>query len=356
MAVARAEIGIWATSTTVAVTPSTPLATGRRSRTSSRSWRTRGSAVVIRGPERLPRGRVSTCPATSPTPAAPRPAGLGLRIEDAHADELAVLHRDHVRDHGLDGCAACSARPVVAGDGNHSTSPESRFMFAPGEKLEPAHHDLHVLLRHRLLRQPDGFEGVRGIEVGPRSNDAASFQLVDDGELQLHRHPASLAGRPLPQQADNAIIARVDQLLYLQRPTVEVLGPHAHELDEPITTAIARGRPGDLGRRYPLGVLTDCSRIETGTKLAALHPRQERFEQPPRHLHVLLRHRPPSIPFDLGSANGERGPPRREGRRQSAARSSWTTLSATRARRWRSRRASRSTSWPRDSATRRRRS
>src|SRR5215207_2696541 len=34
-------------------------------------------------------------------------------------------------------------------------------------RLDAALHHLHVLLRHRLLRQPGGFEGVRSVAIEP---------------------------------------------------------------------------------------------------------------------------------------------------------------------------------------------
>jgi hypothetical protein len=48
-------------------------------------------------------------------------------MPNAHADELAVLHREHVRDETLDGHAACSAGPAVAGDPNHVASGVDRL-------------------------------------------------------------------------------------------------------------------------------------------------------------------------------------------------------------------------------------
>jgi hypothetical protein len=38
--------------------------------------------------------------------------------------------------------------------------PEYRFHVALGEGVEEVTYDLHVLLRHRLLPQPHGFEGL----------------------------------------------------------------------------------------------------------------------------------------------------------------------------------------------------
>ena len=38
--------------------------------------------------------------------------------------------------------------------------PQHAVDVASGEGIEGVAHDLHVLLRHRLLRQPGGFEGL----------------------------------------------------------------------------------------------------------------------------------------------------------------------------------------------------
>jgi hypothetical protein len=77
-----------------------------------------------------------------------------------------------------------------------------------------------------------------------------------------------------------------------------------------------------LPRREPLApkgpdtIVADVDRIEA--KLGGGHPRRNRRARAPRkathQLDVLLRHRPPSISFDLRSANGEpvAEPPRRK--------------------------------------------
>jgi len=42
-----------------------------------------------------------------------------------------------------------------------------------GERGETTPHDLHVLLRHRLLRQPGGFEGLSLLLVEREANGLA---------------------------------------------------------------------------------------------------------------------------------------------------------------------------------------
>src|SRR5215208_4478101 len=46
--------------------------------------------------------------------------------------------------------------------------------------LDRAHH-LDVLLRHRLLPQPDGFEGLAGFLIEPDSGDTAAANLENKG-------------------------------------------------------------------------------------------------------------------------------------------------------------------------------
>jgi hypothetical protein len=50
--------------------------------------------------------------------------------------------------------------------------PRFSFERATGA-LEVAPHDLHVLLRHRLLPKPGGFEGVLGIAADPNPDQLA---------------------------------------------------------------------------------------------------------------------------------------------------------------------------------------
>src|SRR5438552_16213838 len=61
--------------------------------------------------------------------------------------------------------------------------------------LDRAPHDLHVLLRHRLLRQPHGFEGFTAVQVAHRINDHAVLE-TEYVKGALLRYHASLRASP----------------------------------------------------------------------------------------------------------------------------------------------------------------
>ena len=55
-------------------------------------------------------------------------------------------------------------------------------------------HDLHVLLRHRLLLQAEVGEGVRAVHVDDVPDDLAVADLVKRGDLPLSRIKLDAAG------------------------------------------------------------------------------------------------------------------------------------------------------------------
>ena len=61
------------------------------------------------------------------------------------------------------------------------------------DRREECLGDLHVLLRHRLLRQPGGFEGVPWIEIGPDRDRLAVPDLGHEGQGRLRFGAAGLA-------------------------------------------------------------------------------------------------------------------------------------------------------------------
>jgi hypothetical protein len=95
-------------------------------------------------------------------------------------------------------------------------------------------------------------------------------------------------------QRDNALTRGVDQPLVLDRPTLEILGPDAPELDEaiapPITLSSRKAR-----KRSPLEIGSKEPRIKHCAGITTLKPVLKGLEQPANNLDVLLRHRPRSI-------------------------------------------------------------
>ena len=54
------------------------------------------------------------------------------------------------------------------------------------ERFKILAHDLHVLLRHRLLLQAHGFEGVGRLTVQPHFDNAAIANCENDGRVRVH--------------------------------------------------------------------------------------------------------------------------------------------------------------------------
>src|SRR4051794_19687780 len=154
-----------------------------------------------------------------------------------------------------------------------------------------------VLLRHRLLAQPGGFEGLGGVEEVLHPDDPAVLKLMKHRHMHLDCRPARLSGRVLVEHGENAVIARVDQALQVDGP-VEILRPCAHELDETITPSID-GPEADGGVwiwiRYPFGIGCDEFGVEDRAWIAPRQASLELVDRSPHNLHVLLRHRLRSI-------------------------------------------------------------
>src|SRR5829696_545972 len=60
--------------------------------------------------------------------------------------------------------------------------------------IQPA-QPLHILLRHRLLPQPDGFEGLVAVEVGQSASNLAVFDLKHWEHADTQRDVAPAAAR-----------------------------------------------------------------------------------------------------------------------------------------------------------------
>src|SRR5262249_21295612 len=89
-----------------------------------------------------------------------------------------------------------------------------------------AAHKLHVLLRHRLLRQPGGFEGFLGIKVGPNPNplpvpssDEPGHGRIDLdttlGAMRMHATECkqSLSEVRASRELETKVVERFEQVL-----------------------------------------------------------------------------------------------------------------------------------------------
>src|SRR5215203_3497070 len=111
---------------------------------------------------------------------------------------------------------------------------------------------LHVLLRHRLLPQPDGVEGGGAIQVVVGFDDESVSQPVHDSEgLRIRR----IAGGVLPDGAnagDETAIAQVDQVIYAHLERSHQLDEALHALERrgttPIDTSVGPAGPLSIDR------------------------------------------------------------------------------------------------------------
>ena len=152
-------------------------------------------------------------------------------------------------------------------------------------------HDLHVLLRHRLLREADGFESLGTVRVLL----AASCPFPTDEPYlpTLHSHFNSAASAPSVQDgADEHIVARVQEL---RRDDVEVVSGFRPALEVAAQAVVPMDRSTFLVRQVLEFLMAERQ-----------HPFYPCVFQPskdrPNDFHVLLRHRQRSIPHAQESA------------------------------------------------------
>ena len=105
-------------------------------------------------------------------------------------------------------------RPSPAGDESQTTSPDRSSPPPPRHpavaRLEQAGErfdELHVLLRHRLLRQPHGLEGFGAVEVCLDADYLTLSNGVDPARRHIELGAASLAA-PGDVQAGKDIVGR----------------------------------------------------------------------------------------------------------------------------------------------------
>src|SRR5829696_12435 len=151
-----------------------------------------------------------------------------------------------------------------------------------------APHDLHVLLRHRLLRKPGRFEGLRPVDVAHAFNAPTAFEREEMRNRHVHLDPAGPADRAGMEECDDAV-AYVEEVLGLVSEGRPLLGERSQVLADagvtPNWLASERGQvrmPLDLRVTFP----------DDGLYVSAVAS----VVQPPSRFHVLLRHHPPSIP------------------------------------------------------------
>ena len=151
--------------------------------------------------------------------------------------------------------------------------------------LVPASDDFDVRVRHRLLRQPDGFEGLPAVsEHIP--NDPRVAKREDGPYLRIHIRPAGSAPTLNPRKHDD-VLARIDALVDPGRECLEgVREP------EPSTEGLA---PDSLRARVreSRGAENDFATVSEEPSSPAPVASLPMFEDVVYDLHVLLGHRLP---------------------------------------------------------------
>ena len=147
-----------------------------------------------------------------------------------------------------------------------------------------------------LLPQPGGFEGLVAIYIEPPQRDQALLHRVDDGVTHIDPIVAAAQLAALMKRRHDLVRSGVKELLRAVVPIVKRLDPGGSPLKELIESVkLVSSHDGfwsvasfkDHIRREEL-----VKRVNVGKALVDLDPSVETL---PHDLHVLLRHRPPSI-------------------------------------------------------------
>ena len=155
------------------------------------------------------------------------------------------------------------------------------------EGLQGTAHDLHVLLRHRLLPQPGGFEGLGLSPVIAPPDAFPPTPLGDIPEQYLERRVASCAATAKSHGCERQV-SKVAHRDHFDREVGENVDYARVPAADSIVSAI-RCPPS----RPPLG---RPRRQRPSVPETTQVPSVEGVKGLVSQLHVLLRHRPPSIP------------------------------------------------------------
>src|SRR5262245_9465087 len=154
------------------------------------------------------------------------------------------------------------------------------------EALQVSADDLDVLLRHRLLRQPVGFEGF-GAFVEDLHPDVCAFpKRIHDPPAALHRDLTTGRTSPLEDFVDD-LVARIDEVGGFDRMPNEGLDPRREPLLRrlpAVDTCV-----WDVGAGHEHEVVSDV--VQPAAEISLGCPVENRSHC----LDVLLRHRPRSI-------------------------------------------------------------
>src|SRR5207245_9974997 len=133
---------------------------------------------------------------------------------------------------------------------------------------------LHVLLRHRLLRQPGCFEGLCSFWVEPPTQELPVPELEQVPEPALNPHPAALAATVV-QDADEHHVTRFGELLGGVVDLLPGLCPLSHPIENLRVSPVRAARLNQTRRQPKLSCgVTEvyhgfraslCERLEAAT-------------------------------------------------------------------------------------------
>jgi hypothetical protein len=155
-----------------------------------------------------------------------------------------------------------------------------------------------VLLRHRLLPQPGGFEGLSLIHVALNADHVSIVHLKEDCRIGLELDPASPSTPELALQHDHTV-TRINELFRLEPafiPSLEVL--FLKRVPDFLKTTRDGALPEAADGAMQLHVRTNHRSWQV-----PLSPDHGRVDHP-HDLDVLLRHRPRSIAAREGQVEG----------------------------------------------------
>jgi len=146
--------------------------------------------------------------------------------------------------------------------------------------------------RAGLLPQPGGFEGCGPIGESQPADEAAVPHGIHAQRVPTRLHTTVFATAAQGEGGEH-LISGVDQLVELDTRVVE-LGPESlNDPPERLRAALNARKVWDEGPgRQKLEFGWSVRELYRALNVASV----EGLEYSPDHLHVLLRHRPPSIP------------------------------------------------------------
>src|SRR5947208_5332328 len=153
-------------------------------------------------------------------------------------------------------------------------------------RLVAGTHDLHVLLRHRLLPSRGGFQCLVPISEVPLPYDQAPLQVEKLKPLPVYGDAAAGPVPPRPNR-DQEFVSQIEELLRLQSEVLECVEPVSPELQVPVVAVEDRLQVGRrqvvAGPIFDSGIKAHEEDIEVSASSSRVSPHYTASEdQPPK--------------------------------------------------------------------------